>query len=220
MYWPYFSRRAPSNRECRIATIESAAGWVIALGTAMEPLVFHRLDWLSAVSPLFALATLLVLHGIATLQRADPIRGVLLLTFGRRMGNAKLAAPLDERDLLLRYRAFKISYTLLYGFLWAGGLIQIGVAISEFPRPMNFFGPFIFSLWFGPLLPSFVLPWLERDESADVPLAQARHPGSGEAAGGPGLYPLWIRILGSNWVIWALVALLFVWLFHQMPGRH
>lgn len=220
MYWPYLSRRTPSNLECRIATIETAAGWATVLGAAMGTPMFHRLGWFSGEMLLFAFAAFLAWHGIATLQRADPVRGVLLLTFGRRMGNAQLAAPLDERDLLLRYRAFNISYTLLYGVLWGGGLIQIGVGLSEFPRPMSFFVPFVFSLWFGPLLPIFVLPWLERDELADEPLAQARHVASGEGAGGVRLYPRWVRIVASPWLVWTLAALAMIWLFHQVSPHH
>jgi hypothetical protein len=220
MYWPYLSRRVPSNRECRIATIESATGWLVFIGTV---LILDQPEWFDAEVPILAFAALLALHGLATLVRADPARGVVLLTFGQRLGIVKRAPPLDERDLWLRYRAFTISYVLLFGLLAAIAVIEIGVGLSEFPRREGFGRLYIFPLWLAPILPSFVLPWLARDEqSAEEPVAQARYLAGDETMQGLRLYPRWVRTLASasHWVMWALIALAIVWLFHSTSLRH
>jgi hypothetical protein len=198
MYWPQSSRRSPSNRQCRIATLEFAVGWATVF---ISPILVQYGRYLGGLS-VMALGGLLALHGAATLQRANPTRGLLLLNYALRMGYAKQAPPLDERDLWLRYRAFTISYMVLVGMLFALILVISSVGawqLSHHTKYMPLTWLYVIPLWLGPLLPTVVLPWLERDQDqGEEAVAQARYPASEQATGALRLYPLWIRIVASS----------------------
>lgn len=70
------------------------------------------------------------------------------------------------------------------------------------------------------LLPGLVLPWLETDSSEeDVHLRDFGHGPADEQSGEAELFPKWIRVISSAWVIWGVCALIMLWVFYQAMPR-
>lgn len=224
MYIPVLSSHEPSNRERRIASIESIAGFVGAVWLVVE--MPHGL-----VAFLSALAAVLLLfgHGAAVLTRSkNPLQMALWPEFARRMGTGRKESLLDERDLSLRCRAFVVSYQILSLVIFAAILAFdlllpriVGFAPHKWIRLHDLMLVLLSLLIVMlPILPCWVLPWLEKDASEDDD--HRRHVGQipvNERPGKPALFPKWIRIAGSPWVVWGICALLMMWVFHRYMPR-
>lgn len=222
MYIPLLSSHEPSNRERRIASIESAAG---ILGV-----IWLMIDRPGSLPPfLCALAaTLLVTgHGLAVLTRSKPNQVLLWPEFRRRMGAGNADPPLDERDLSVRLRAFEISYRIL-ALLILATVLGFDLLLPRFvgPAPHKWIRVHALMLELLSLLtivvqliPWWVLPWLEQDpsEEDDSRRLFSRNPAR-ERTGNANLYPKWVRIIGSNWFVWSVAALLMLWVYRRyMP---
>jgi hypothetical protein len=109
MYFPYLSKRTPSNRECRIASIVSISGFVgfACLMLAVPAALVQELLWLLVVE------LILVYFGLGTLYIAKPNHFLLWPQRESRVARGQYVPPLDERDLTIRYRTFLVSYRVL-----------------------------------------------------------------------------------------------------------
>ena len=223
MYVPLLSSYEPSNRYRRIASMESAAA---ILGLAWLMIDMPR----SLALSLCAWAAILLLtgHGLAILTRSRPNQVVLWPEYRRRMGAGRADPPLDERDLSVRSRAFEISYRLLALLILAALLgfdflvpRIVGSAPHRWMRVHDLtLELFCLLTFMVPLLPLWVLPWLEQDApEEDDSLRLFRRNPVNERSGRPGLYPTWIRIIGSDWFIWSVIALLMVWVYRRYMPR-
>jgi hypothetical protein len=224
MYTPLLSSHEPSNRERRIASIESIAGFMSAVW-----LVVDMPHGLAAFLSALAAVLLLFGHGAAVLTRSkNPLQMALWPEFAHRMGSGREESLLDERDLSLRCRAFVVSYQILSLVIFATFLAFdlllpriVGSAPHKWIRLHDLMLILLSLLIFLlPMLPCWVLPWLEKDASEDEDLR--RHVGQSlvnEQSGKPELFPKWIRIAGSLWVVWGICALLMMWVFHRYMPR-
>lgn len=223
MYIPLLSSHEPSNRERRIASIELAAGFLGAIWLVVE-MPRGLATSLSALG-----AVLLVVgHGGAILARSkNPLQMALWPEFARRMGTGRGAPLLDERDLSLRYRAFVISYQILSMVIFATVLafdLLLPRIVGSAPHRWIRLHDVMLALLglLIPLvgvLPHLVLPWLEKDASEED---HRRHFGQStvsERTGEAELFPKWIRIISSGWVVWGVCALIMLWVFHRYMPR-
>jgi hypothetical protein len=224
MYVPLLSSYEPSTRERRIASIESAAGFLGAIWLVVE------MPGGLAIS-LSALAAVLLLigHGSAILARSkNPLQTALWPEFARRMGTGRGEPLPDERDLSVRHRAFVISYQILslviFATILAFDLLLpriVGSAPHRWIRLHDLMLALLALLI--PLvgvLPAWVLPWLEKDAWEDDD--HRHHLGESpvnEQTGEAELFPKWIRIISSNWVVWGVCALILIWVFHRYMPR-
>lgn len=224
MYIPLLSTHEPSSRERRIASLESATGFLGAIW-----LVVEMPAGLATFLPALAAVLLLTGHGLAVLTRSkNPLQMALWPDFARRMGTGRGRPPLDERDLSLRYRAFVISYQLL-GLVIFVTFLAFDLLLS---RSMGTLPPkwarlhdlmlVLLSLLI-PLvgvLPFWVLPWLETDALDEND--HQRHFGEtpiNERRGEAELFPKWIRVISSSWVVWGVCALIMIWVFRRYMPR-
>lgn len=224
MYIPLLNSHEPSNRDRRIASIESAAGFLGAIWLVVE-MPSRLATFLSALA-----AVLLVIgHGEAILARSkNPLQMALWPEFARRMGTGRGEPLLDERDLSVRHRAFVISYQMLglvvFATILAFDLLLpriVGSAPHKWIR-LHDLMLVLLSLLIPlvAVLPWWVLPWLEKDASEEDD--HRRHFGQRPAkkeSGEPELFPKWIRIIGSPWVVWGVCALMLLWVFHRYAPR-
>jgi hypothetical protein len=220
MYIPLFSGHEPSNWERRIASIESAAGF---LGVIW--LVVETPDGLATFLSALAAVLLLTGHGLTVLARSkNPLQLALWPAFARRMGTGRGEPSLDERDLSLRYRAFVISYQILSLVIFATALVfdeLLPRIVGSAPHRWLRLHDLMLALLalFIPLvqvLPWWVLPWLEKDASEQDD--HRRHFGQSpvnEQRGAAGLFPKWIRTIGCPWLVWVVVAMLILWVFRR-----
>jgi hypothetical protein len=217
MYFPYLSKRTPSNRECRIASIVSVIGFVgfAWLALAVPAALVQMLLWLVAVE------LVLAYFGLATLYIARPNHFLLWPQQETRVVRGQQAPPLDERDLNIRYRTFLVSYRILsiaafpiIVFVRPGAMLLVDTSGGHIPHwrleaAEQMFVVFIFLL--SLLLPYWVFPWLESDAAFDdeqesdsrsqnprESLPQGRH---------------WIRTGLALLMVWVPIFLLIAWLF-------
>jgi len=224
MYIPLLSHHEPSTRERRIASIESAAGFLGAIW-----LVVAMPGGLATFLSALAAVLLLIGHGFAILARSkNPLQTALWPEFARRMGTGREEPLLDERDLSVRHRAFVISYQVLslviFATILAFDLLLPRIVGSAPHRWIRLHDLMLVLLGLLiPLvgvLPCWVLPWLEKDASEDDD--HRHHLGQSpvnEQTGEAELFPKWIRIISSNWVVWGLCALILIWAFHRYMPR-
>lgn len=224
MYIPLLSSREPSNRERRIASMESAAGFLGAVW-----LVLGLPRGLAAFLAALAAVLLLTGHGLAILTHSkNPLQMALWPEFARRMGTGRMEPLLDERDLSLRHRAFVISYQILslviFITILAFDLLLpriVGSAPHKWIR-LHYLMLVLLGLLI-PLvraLPYWVLPWLERDASEeDDHRRQVGQSSVNEQRGEPELFAKWIRMISSDWLVWGVCALLMIWAFRRLMPR-
>jgi hypothetical protein len=223
MYIPLLSSREPSNRERRIASIESIAGFlgVIWLMVAKP---------LSLAPSLCALAAILLLmgHGLAILARSNSFQTALWPEFARRMGTGRGQPSLDERDLSIRHRVFVISYQILFLVIFvtilAFDLLLPHITGSAPHKWIRLHDLMITLLGLliplVGLLPCLVLPWLETDSSEeDAHQRDLSRSPVNKQSGDAELFPKWIRIISSEWVVWGVCALIMLWVFHRYMPR-
>jgi hypothetical protein len=219
MYFPYLSRRPPTNRECRIASIVSILGFV---GFAWLVLAVP-----AALVQMLLLVVAVVLipayFGLGTLYIARPNHFLLWPQRETRMVRGQPVPPLDERDLNIRYRTFLASYRILsiaafaiIVFIRPGATLLVDTSGSHIPRwrlesAEQMFVVLIYLL--SLFLPYWVFPWLESDAAFDD-----------ERASGPGLQnPTKLLPRRQDWVqtgvalliVWIPILLLLAWLFRN-----
>ncbi len=108
MYFPYLSKRSPSNRECRFASVVSMTGFTTFAGGALAmPASFGQM--------LVGLVVILTLtyFGLGTLFIAKPNHFLLWPQRETKVILGQEVPPLDERDFNIRYRTFLTSYRIL-----------------------------------------------------------------------------------------------------------
>jgi hypothetical protein len=182
MYFPYLSKRPPSNRECRIASFVSIIGFVgfAWLLLAMPAALVQML------ASLVALVLILAYFGLGTLYIARPNHFLLWPQREARVVRGQSVPPLDERDLNIRHRTFLVSYRILsvaafaiIAFIRPGAMLLVDTSGGHIPRwrlemAEQMFVVLIYLL--SLFLPYWVFPWLESDAAFDD-----------EQASGPGL---------------------------------
>lgn len=221
MYIPLLSSREPSNRERRIASLESAVGFLGAIWLLVE-----MPRGLATSLSAFAAVLLVMGHGLAILARSkNPLQMALWPEFARRMGTGRKAPLLDERDLSLRYRAFVISYQILslviFATILAFDLLLPRIVPHRWIRLHDMM--LVLLALLIPLigiLPHLVLPWLEKEASEEDD--HRRHfdrSSVNQQRGEAELFPKWIRIMSSGWVVWGVCVLIMVWVFHRFMPR-
>jgi hypothetical protein len=219
MYFPYLSKRPPSNRECRIASIVSIIGFVgfAWLLLAMPAALVQMLAWLVAV------VLILAYFGLGTLYIARPNHFLLWPQRETRVVRGQSVPPLDERDLNIRYRTFLVSYWILsvaafaiIVFIRPVAMLLVDTSGGHIPRwrlemAEQMFVVLIYLL--SLFLPYWVFPWLESDAAFDD-----------EQASGPSwqnptkLLPRrrdWIRTGVALLIICLPIFLLMAWLLRR-----
>jgi ribose/xylose/arabinose/galactoside ABC-type transport system permease subunit len=223
MYIPLLSGREPTNRERRIASLEAIAGFlgVIWLMVGMP---------LSLAPFVCTLAAILLLmgHGLAILARSNPFQTALWPEFARRMGTGRGQPSLDERDLSIRHRVFVISYQILFLVIFVTILafdLLLPHITGSATQKWNRLHDLIITLLgllipLVGMLPGLVLPWLETDSSEeDGPQRGLSRRPVNKQKGDMDLFPKWVRIISSGWVVWGVCALIILWVFHRAMPR-
>jgi hypothetical protein len=219
MYLPYLTHRAPSNRECRIASIMSVVGFAgfAWLALATPAALYQMLSWLVVVE------LVLAYFGLGTLFIAKPNHFLLWPQRERRAVRGRPVPPLDERDLNIRYRTFLVSYRVLsiaafaiIVFARPAALLIVNASGGHVPHWRLEAAEQLFVvliLLLSLLLPYWVFPWLESDAPHDD-----------EQGADAGFYnPLeslsrwrdWIWRAISLLALWGSIFLVLVWLFHR-----
>jgi hypothetical protein len=218
MYFPYLSKRAPSNRECRVASLVSIMGFVgfAWLMLAMPQTLIQVILWLVAVE------LILAYFGLGTLYIAKPNHFLVWPQRESFVVRGQKVPPLDERDLAIRYRTFLVSYRILSVAALAiivlirpGALLLVETSGGRIPywkleSAEQMFVVFIVLLSF--FLPYWVFPWLESDAAFDD--EQGLDSGSENPTESLSQRRHWIRI-GINLLNWALIFLLMAWLYRR-----
>jgi hypothetical protein len=218
MYFPYLSKRAPSNRECRIASMASIIGFVgfAWLMLAVPAALVQMLLWLLAVE------LILAYFGLGTLYIAKPNHFLPWPQQETHRVRGQPVPPLDERDLNIRYRTFLVSYRILSiaafaiivfvrpGATWFVDTSGGHIAHWRLQAAEQMFVVYIFLL--SLLLPYWVFPWLESDAAFDD--EQGSDSGALDLAQSLPQRRQWIRI-AFNVLIWALLFLLMMWLYRR-----
>lgn len=173
MYLPYLSKRPPSNRECRIASIISIIGFVgftwllLAVPAALVQMLLS----------LVAVILILGYFGLGTLYVAKPNHFLLWPERETRVVRGQPVPPLDERDLSIRYRTFLVSYRVLsvatfaiLVFVRPGAMLLVYTSGGHMPHwwlemAEQMFVVLIYLL--SLFLPYWVFPWLESDAAFD-----------------------------------------------------
>lgn len=173
MYFPYLSKRTPSNRECRIASIVSIIGFV-GFAWLLLAVPAARLQMLLR---LIAVVLTLAYFGFGTLYIARPNQFFLWPWRETRVVRGQQVPPLDERDWNIRYRTFLVSYRILsvaafaiIVFIRPGAMLLVDTSGSHIPHwrleiAEQMFVVLIFFL--SVFLPYWVSPWLESDAAFD-----------------------------------------------------
>jgi hypothetical protein len=217
MYFPYVSKRAPSNRECRIASTLSIIGFVgfVWLVLAVPGALVPFLVWLVAVE------LILGYFGVATLYIAKPNHFLLWPDRETRVVRGQPVPPLDERDVNTRYRTFLVSYRILsiaafaiIVFIRPGATLIVATSGGHIPhwRLESADQVFVVLIWLlSLLLPYLVFPWLESDAAFDD------EQGSGPVfQDAKELLPPrprhWVRNGVVLLIIWIPIILFMVWL--------
>lgn len=222
MYFPYLSKRTPSNRECRIASVVSIIGFIgfAWLVMAMPDALGSMLAWLVAVE------LTLGYFGLCTLYLARPNHFLLWPQQERRVVRGQAVPPLDERDVNTRYRTFVASYRILsvavfaiIAFIRPGATLLVDVSGAHIPhwKPEDADLMFVVLIYLLSLvLPYWVFPWLESDAVFDDEQALGSKLGfeSPKNSLPARARWRWIRI-GSTLMVWALIILLMMWLFRR-----
>jgi hypothetical protein len=173
MYFPYLSKRAPSNRECRIASIVSIIGFV---GFAWLVLAVPG-ALVSMLAGLVAVELVLAYFGLGTLYIARPNHFLFWPQRETRVIRGQPVPPLDERDLNIRYRTFLVAYRILsiavfaiIVFIRPGAALLVDTSSGHIPHwrleiadLMLVVLIYLLSLF----LPYWVFPWLESDAAFD-----------------------------------------------------
>lgn len=222
MYFPYFHRRNPTNRECRVASILSIIGFIAcAWGILLSPSRF--LPFLGELMLILLPSWL----GLATLWRTRPTQGLLWPQITARFNPKDRYPPLDERDTLVRYRTFLTSYQILAVLIWVlvilPGLLgsNINVLTARHHGPLTL-GLMTLSLLMvlTLLLPHWVTPWLESNVTIDSEPDLETTERSSKTSERPttAASSNWIRTVW-NLFIWILVLLVILWIFNSyVPG--
>jgi hypothetical protein len=217
MYFPYLSKRPPSNRECRVASLISIMGFAgfAWLMLAMPETLIQAMLWLVAVELVLAYL------GLATLYIAKPNHFLLWPQREPLVVRGQPVPPLDERDLAIRYRTFLVSYRILSIAALAiivlvrpGAQLLVETSGGRIPHwrlesAEQLFVVLLFLLSF--LLPYWVFPWLESEAPADD--EQASDTGAQSPA----------KLLPHNWIrtgitllaVWAPIFLVLAWLYRR-----
>ena len=221
LYFPYLSKRTPSNRECRIASIAGIVGFVSLAWLTLAPpaAVIPMLSWLAVVE------LILAYFGFGTLYIAKPNHFLVWPQREAKMVRGQLVPPLDERDLNVRYRTFLVSYRILsvavfaiIVFIRPGATLLVetsGGRISHW-RLDTAEQLFVFLLWLlSMFLPYLVFPWLESDAAFDE-----EEPSGPDFQGPKELLPArgrwhWIRAGLSNLIVWIVIILLMAWTYRR-----
>jgi hypothetical protein len=219
MYFPYLSKRLPSNRECRIASIVSIIGFVgfAGLVLAMPGALVQLLLW---GFPVLVLTYL----GLGTLTIAKPNHFLLWPQRETRVVLGKEVPPLDERDLNIRYRTFLVSYRILavaafaiIAFIRPGAALLVETLGGQIPlwRLEGAGQMFVVLIFFlAMLLPYWVFPWLESDAVFDD--EQAFSSGFEDSTESlPQRRRRWIRTGIALLIVWIPIFLLMAWLFRR-----
>jgi hypothetical protein len=223
MYFPYLSKRTPSNRECRVASLVSIVGFVgfAWLMLATPETLIQVMLWLVAVELVLAYL------GLGTLFIAKPNHFLLWPQRKSLVVRGQRVPPLDERDLAIRYRTFLVSYRILSVAALAiivlvrpGALLLVKTSGGRIPywwldSAEQMFVVFIVLLSF--FLPYWVFPWLESDATFDD--EQGLDSGSKDPTESLPQRRQWIRI-GINFLLWALCFLLMAWLYRRYTHFH
>jgi hypothetical protein len=218
MYFPYLTKRPPSNFECRIASAISIIGFVgfAWLLWAVPDTLISMLAWLLAVE------LILAYFGLGTLHLARPNHFLMWPQRATQVVRGQQVPALDERDLNIRYRTFLLSYRILslaafavIVFIGPGARFLVNTSAGRIPhwRLEAAQQMFVVLIWFlSLLLPYWVFPWLESDAAFDdEPTADS---GSQNTAELP-WRRYWSRTGVTNLVIWIAIFLLMVWLFRK-----
>jgi len=216
MYLPVSSKRKPTIFERRFASI------IVALG-------FVMFTWLTLIPPrgfaqmLGSLACLVILFcvGLGTLVQGSPTQALLWPKASARMRPGSPAPHMDERDLFIRYRTFLVSYQILaivlFCLLVLPGLLLSVHLINLSPLFQTHSLLIVAVLMFlCILLPHCVLPWLEPAITLDPEpdgCADATARGTSQAAAQRS-FATWVR-LGCNLILWVLIAVTLLWIFHS-----
>ena len=220
MYFPFPRSQNPTNRECRVASILSIIGFVAAGWAALLP-PNGFLSFLGAVAAILFLNWL----GLATLLRARPSQGRLWPQITGRPSSGDRAAPLDERDTLIRYRTFLASYQILSVFIWVIVIVPGVLGANIQALTARYHGPLELGLvtlsllmvltW---LLPQWVLPWLESNATFDPEPDLELTPPSGAFTRAGMASSAWLRLLW-NGALWIFIFFAMSWIFRSyVPG--
>ena len=197
--------RLPTNRECRHASIMCVIAFVgFCWGFIAGPR--HSSAYWSG----WLLATVLFVLSFATLVRAQPLQGLMWPNL--RPLRADLPT-LDERDHYVRYRAFSISYQILYAavvlLLVIKGLVgpaSVEIIPQRFWKHGALLSEILFMLVFlFTLLPYWVLPWLDSASPRD-----ADNDASARSAAPVAYAPRKDFTQTRLWLFWTMMILLVV----------
>jgi len=220
MYFPYLSKRTPSNRECRVASTVGIIGFV-------------AFAWLALATPgalvqmltgLVAVELILGYFGLCTLYIARPNHFVFWPQRETRVVRGQPVPSLDERDLNIRYRTFLVSYRILSVVVFAIIALRPAAALLvensrghiphwrlEAAGQMFLFLILLLSV----VLPYLVFPWLESDTAFDDD--QPSGSGLRDAAQLPPPQRRWhwIRRGVELLIICVTLFLLMTWTYHR-----
>jgi hypothetical protein len=219
MYFPYLSKRAPSNRECRIAIFVSVMGFAgfAWLALAMPGALDQMLLWLVAVE------LTLAYFGLGTLYIAKPNHFLLWPRQETRVLRGQPVPRLDERDLNFRYRTFLVSYRVLsvaafaiIVFVRPAASLLVSSSGGHLPHwrleaAEQVFVVLLFLL--SLFLPYWVFPWLESDAPFDD--EQGSDSGFQNPMESLSRWRDWIRSAIYLLAIWAPIFLLLAWLYRR-----
>jgi|SRR5580658_6182759 hypothetical protein len=219
MYFPYLSKRAPSNRECRIASFVSVMGFAgfAWLALAMPGALDQMLLWLVAVE------LTLAYFGLGTLYIAKPNHFLLRPRQETRVLRGQPVPRLDERDLNFRYRTFLVSYRVLsvaafaiIVFVRPAASLLVSSSGGHIPHwrleaAEQVFVVLLFLL--SLFLPYWVFPWLESDAPFDD--EQGSDSGFQNPMESLSRWRDWIRSAIYLLAIWAPIFLLLAWLYRR-----
>ena len=200
MYFPYLSKRLPSNRDCRVASIESLVGFItfasLLLGSPKNPGLFVFLLWVGVTVALFYV-------GLGTLLRDRPNQALIWPQLRSWTKLSRRDQPLDERDAYIRHRVFVVSYQILVAIALAGAIA--GAMAGQLPQVLTSQDGVVLLVWLILLLPHWVLPWLESEFC--VSGASESEPEAAPSSISPNNEGRSLRrIIFSWWFVWGVVA--------------